>query len=393
MATVTKDAAGFARESGRERCAMARTEEVSLNDPVNQAILAVSEDRLTGFQRDPVVEIARLAGLPAGLVVERLRALLEAGVIRRIRQTLLTHNLAEGGLVAWSIPENRLDAAFEFMSRDDPFTGHVVIRTAEHAGPGTDYRLWTTLKVPREYSPESHCEFLRSHVGALDYRLMPARAVFVLSVGHLRRREIEPGTRSDVLSDVMYPEQADLNDSEWRVLLALKREFRADEIAEDIWRLRWPETGLSEEGFYETAERLAQRNLLGRFSTFLQHSGGSAASQEITRFNALLQWAVPDGEQLVSGREIARHPVLTHCYWREAGPDFGNLNIMGVVHGTSKDAVISHKAAIDRNVTAAGVTITYSNILWGDRAEIKPSEISSVAYREWCARVGLKQSS
>jgi DNA-binding Lrp family transcriptional regulator len=387
-----KDAA-VSRVIGPTSYAMAQTQNVSLSDPVNQAILAVSEDRLAGFQRDPVAEIARLTGLPAALVIERLRALLKAGVIRRIRQTLLTHNLAEGGLVAWLIPEDRLDAAFDSMSRDDPFTGHVVIRTAEHSGPGTDYRLWTTLKVPREYSPESHCDFLRSRVGALDYRLMPARGVFVLSVGHLRRRDIEPGTRSDALSEVMYPEQADLSDSEWRVLFALKREFRPDEISEDIWRSRWPETGLSEEGFCETAERLAKRNLLGRFSTFLQHSGDSAASQEITRFNALLQWAVPAGEELASGREIARHPVLTHCYWRDAGPDFGNLNIMGVVHGTSKEAVIAHKAAIDRNVTAAGVTITYSNILWGDRAEIKPSEISPVAYREWCARVGLKQSS
>jgi hypothetical protein len=62
---------------------------------------------------------------------------------------------------------------------------------------------------------------------------------------------------------------------------------------------------------------------------------------------------------------------------------------MGVVHGASREAVLAHKAAIDSNVAAAGITITYSNVLWGDRAEIKPSEISAEAYRRWCSDVGL----
>jgi hypothetical protein len=371
------------------RAMQTRESELGLDDPVNQAILSVSEDQLQGFQPDPIGEISRLSGVPADLVIGRLRLLLLAGVIRRVRQTLLTHNLAEGGLVAWLIPEEALDDAFNFMSREDPFSGHVVERTAQQRGPGTDYRLWTTLKVPREYSPEKHCGFLSSRVGALDYRLMPARAVFVLSVGHLRRRNIQTGTRTDSPPEVMFPQQAELDDLEWRVLLALKREFRPDEIVRDIWQARAQEAGLTLGLFYDVVERLGARNLMGRFSTFLQHTGPSAAGEAITRFNALLQWAVPAGTELDAGREIGRHPVLTHCYWRDAGPDFGNLNIMGVVHGPSREAVLAHKAAIDRNVAAVGITITYSNVLWGDRAEIKPSEISAEAYRRWCSDVGL----
>ena len=72
-----------------------------IDDPVNVAILAVSEDRLEGFQRDPLGEIARRTGLPLPLVIERIRAMLAAGTIRRVRQTLLATNLAQGALVAW----------------------------------------------------------------------------------------------------------------------------------------------------------------------------------------------------------------------------------------------------------------------------------------------------
>ena len=58
-----------------------------ITDPVNARILAVSEDRIAGFLRDPFTEIATRSGVPLTQVRERLRAMLAAGTIRRIRQT------------------------------------------------------------------------------------------------------------------------------------------------------------------------------------------------------------------------------------------------------------------------------------------------------------------
>src|SRR6188474_2048131 len=92
-----------------------------ISDPVNARILAVSEDRIAGFHEDPFSEIARLSDLPTDTVLERLRAMLEAGVVRRIRQTLMATNLAPGALVAWQVPSERLDAAFDFLVEQDPF--------------------------------------------------------------------------------------------------------------------------------------------------------------------------------------------------------------------------------------------------------------------------------
>ena len=93
---------------------------VDLEDEINAAILAVSEDRLAGFQLDPISEIAARCELPAGLVIERLQALLDAVTIRRIRQTVQATKLASGALVAWKVPPEKLDAAFEFLVRQDP---------------------------------------------------------------------------------------------------------------------------------------------------------------------------------------------------------------------------------------------------------------------------------
>src|SRR6187551_3585290 len=109
----------------------AATVPVEFRDPVNARILAVSEDRVQGFQRDPFGEISRLSEVPVDVVLERIRAMVEAGTVRRVRQTLLATNLAQGALVAWQLPTDRLDAAFDYMFQRDPFSGHVVTRSTD----------------------------------------------------------------------------------------------------------------------------------------------------------------------------------------------------------------------------------------------------------------------
>ena len=177
---------------------MIATPPFQISDPTNARILAISEDKIQGFQRDPFGEISRQSGVPLQKVIERIRAMLHAGTIRRVRQTLMATNLAPGALVAWQVPSERLDAAFEYMFEKDPFSGHVVIRSADPATPGSNYKLWTTLKVPQGYSMRKHAEFLRKETRADHFRLMPAKRLFVLGVGHLRRRGIKPGSKAAV---------------------------------------------------------------------------------------------------------------------------------------------------------------------------------------------------
>jgi len=366
-----------------------------VEDPTNAAILAISEDRLGGFVRDPFGTIAERSGVPVDIVLERIGAMLRAGTIRRVRQTLMATNLADGALVAWQVPQERLDAAFEFLFREDPFSGHVVIRTTDAATPGSTYRLWTTLKVPQGFSIEKHAEFLRGKIGADHFRLMPAKCLFVLGVGHVRRRTVQPGERADTPAEPRDTKIVELNAEEWRVLTALKREFAPDELVRDLWRPRAAEAGVSLEDFLAVAQSLHDRGVIGRFSTFLEHVKATAGNlgNSVTRYNALFHWAVPPGRELDAGREVGRHYCMTHAYWREGGPEFHNVNVMGVVHGTDKELVLAHKAAIDAHLAEAGITVGYTNVFWGGRSEIKPSEISPLAYEEFCRSSGLDPES
>ncbi len=368
---------------------------VQVTDPINARILAVSEDKVQGFQPDPLGEISRLSGVDVATVAERIGAMLRAGVIRRVRQTLMATNLARGALVAWMVSPEKLNSAFDYMFQQDPFSGHVVIRSTDTVVAGSKFRLWTTVKVPQGYSLAKHCDYLakQSQVQAEQIRIMPAKRLFALGVGHVRRRGMEPGSKSDELAEVIDTHIVQLSDLDWRVLIALKREFEPDELHEELWKPRAQEAGVSLEKFHEVARSLNERGVIGRFSTFLEHVKPLSTGERVTKFNALFHWAVPAGREIETGREVGRFHIMTHAYWREGGPEFNNVNIMGVAHGQDKDRVLAHKAAMDEHLASIGIPVSYTNVFWGGRSEIKPSEISPIAYVEWCQKQGIDPAS
>src|SRR5207248_1286764 len=167
--------------------------------------------------------------------------------------------------------------------------------------------------------------------------------------------------------------------------IPLKRDFTPEEIeavagGASLWAGRAKEAGVSLDHFIEIGKQLNQQKVIGRFSTFLEHFKPLSTGERVTKFNALFHWAVPQGREIEAGREVGRFHIMTHAYWREGGPEFGNVNIMGVAHGREKDALLAHKAAIDAHFVDVGIPVSYTNVFWGGRSEIKPSEISPVAY-------------
>ncbi len=392
METAQPECALRLDKRGRDILIRARMLPVEHNDPINEKILAISEDKIEGFVREPFAEIALRSGVEEDVVMARIAAMLRAGTVRRVRQTLLATNLADGALVAWKVDPERLEAAFDYMSQEDPFSGHVVLRSTDTVTAGSDYKLWTTLKVPHGFSLQKHGEILAEKLGAEHFRLMPAKGIFTLGVGHVRRKNMELGSRAEQPATMAPVHVAEVSDREWEVLLALKREFTPEEIKTSPWAGRAEEAGVSLDEFCRIAESLNGRKIIGRFSTFLEHVKPSAGGVRVTRFNALFHWAVPPGREMEAGGEVGRHHILTHCYWREAGPEFKNVNTMAVAHGTDKALLLEHKRAIDEHLAACGIPVAYTNVFWGGRSEIKPSEISPHIYREWLQKMATERA-
>lgn len=356
-------------------------------DETNRRILAVAEDRVQGFHALPFDVIAARCGLPVELVLERLRAMLQAGTVRRIRQTLLSTNLAEGALVAWKVAPHRCEAAWEWLRENDPFTGHIVLRSSEDAtAPGADYRLWTTVKVPTGcHTVEGHCRMLAAKIGAESFVPLPVVGMFALGVGHVRRAGLKPGDKLESLPPMQGIVRPELSADEWSVLLALKESLRPEEIVREPWRLRAAAVGMSYETFLSFAAGLDAGQVIGRFATFLDHTR-KPSRHAGTGASGLFHWAVAPGWEERAGAECGRHICMTHCYWRSGGAVFGGAQIMGVVHAPTREEVMAHKAAIDAHLEACGIPVLHTAVFWSEKAEIRPSEISPHVYAEWVKR-------
>ncbi len=355
-----------------------------ISDPVNRCILAVAEDRLEGFHPLPFDALASLCGLSVETVLCRLRAMLEAGTVRRIRQTLLSTSLAEGALLAWKVPETSLGKAYHWLKEHDPFTGHIVLRHSQDpAAPGAEYRLWTTLKVPVGYgSIQEHCQLLSRHIGATDFVPLPVVGMFALGVGHVRRAHLAPGDMLPAPPPMQKTVRPQLSPREWQVLLALKESLAPHELVRDPWAARAHAIGMSPSEFNALAARLDRLHVIGRFAAFLDHTG-KARPHAGTGASGLFHWAVPPGREEEAGRECGRHTCMTHCYWRSGGQPFGGAQIMGVVHATHREGVMAHKNAIDAHLSRCGIPILHTAVFWSEQAEIRPSEINPARYQEW----------
>jgi hypothetical protein len=358
---------------------MPRRIPVSRDDPVNHCILAVAEDQLRGFVPDPFGEISARCGHDPPTVIQRIRAMRQAGVIRRVRQTLVTTNLTDGALIAWQVPEDLLDAAFEHLLRHDPFTGHIVLREAEPGSPGADYRLWTTLKVPHGFSLERHVSHLAGRIDAERFQIMRARAVFQLGVAQIRREGTAPGARTPEPAAYDVPRVTPLGEDHWRLLATLKREFSHYELERDLWDRRAWEARMTVQAFCDEATHLDEAGLIGRFAVVLPHHGERSPHAQ----SALLHWTVEPGQELAAGLQLGRHEILTHAYWRDGGAAIGGANLFGVLHAADRAQARVHKAAIDANLRAEGFAIAATGIHWSLRSEVRPSEILPAEYRRW----------
>lgn len=289
-------------------------------DPVNRAILAVVEDQLTGFYIRPFDEIARRCSLPVDTVIERLVAMLSAGTVRRVRQTLLSTSLADGALIAWKVPETALETAYDWLRDNDPFTGHIVLRSCESpVAPGANYRLWTTLKVPTGHGNMlDHCKLLARYIRAESFIPLPVVGMFALGVGHVRRATLKPGDKLLQPPDMQRPARPHLTDLEWRVLLSLKESLRLDEMVREPWAGRARAIGMAPGEYHAIAADLDSRHIIGRFATFLDHSG-KVNEVAGTGASGLFHWTVPAGWEERTGSECGRHLCMTHCYWRSGG--------------------------------------------------------------------------
>ncbi len=265
-------------------------------------------------------------------------------------------SLARGALCAWEVAAGtRLDAAFEYMFREDPFSGHVVIRTTDavtRAAP-TGFGRRSRFRKAFRCGNTLSCCARRGSARALPadagqdalHAGGRARAPARARAGRARRRTGAAAghdARRALRARVARPDRA-----QTRVRARTKSfaTFGARGPPKPAWISRRSPTsrGGSERARRDRAvldvSRARQTNRERRTRHALQRAlplGGTAGPRDGGR-----------------AARSARHYVITHAYWREGGPEFHDVNVMAVAHGMEKAVVLAHKAAIDAHLREA----------------------------------------
>ncbi len=133
-------------------------------------------------------------------------------------------------------------------------------RSTDREISGSDYKLWTTLKVPQGESSRNMPKFSGASPEPHEFVLMPANGIFALGVGHVRRKSMEPGARSDEPAEMTTTNPVELDAEEWEVLLAIKEELKPEEICEDPWGpARMPSDSIASASFKLRKPLIARR--------------------------------------------------------------------------------------------------------------------------------------
>ena len=275
---------------------------VEHNDPINARILAISEDQIAGFVREPFAEIAARAGLPVETVLERITRCCApgrcGGCARLCSRPI---SLRRARRLESAAGENRCRLRLDVAARSVFRSRRAALDRRGHARLGIQ-TLDDAESAAGVFAATARRDFVRDS----------GRGTFPAHAGeghlHLRRRaraakecRARARKRSEPATMIVV-QPAKLTEKEWTVLTALKREFAPEEIHEAPWVARAEEAGVSFEEFFAVAEDLTKRKIIGRFSTFLEHVKPSAGGVRVTRFNALFHWAVPAGARNGSGR-------------------------------------------------------------------------------------------
>lgn len=292
-----------------------------VSDPIDAKLIGLLQTAVPVRER-PFAELGAACGLTEEDVLNRIRRLKAARVIRQISAIFDTRSLGyASSLVAAKIDPARVDKAAAVINLH-PGVSHNYLRN--HT-----YNLWYTIAVPptSRLGLEKTVDILHAESGAAATRLLPTLKLYKIGV----QFDVTGESRPDDRTPPSYTENQRATDA---ALTPKEIEFV---------RLTQRDLPLTTAPFLDYAnalglpftelqilhEHFLQTGRMRRFAAVLHHR------QAGFRANAMGAWAVPpdDPAELDRiGERMAGFRAVSHCYQRPSYPDWP-YNIFTMVHG------------------------------------------------------------
>ncbi|MDX6553810.1 MAG: siroheme decarboxylase [Miltoncostaeaceae bacterium] len=276
------------------------------------------------LERRPFAEVGTRIGMTEDEVLERIRRLKDAAIIRQISAIFDTRALGyESSLVAARYPAERLFDAAKVIG-GHPGVSHNYRRT--HA-----FNLWYTLAVAPDakLTLEETMERLAEETRAESMRLLPTLKLYKINV------QLDmSGTRANDAKEEAPkppPKRGDgvlPTDADKASIAVLQRDLPVEPHPFDAWAA---EAGIDPDELLAQARVFVDRAYMRRFAAVLNHRKAGFGA------NGMAVWQVPESELETLGPQMAAFKAVSHCYRRPTYPDWP-YNIFTMVHARSKEA-------------------------------------------------------
>jgi DNA-binding Lrp family transcriptional regulator len=263
----------------------------------------------------PYSEMAKKFGLSDQDMMQRLRVLKEAGIIRQISAIFDTRKLGyKSALVAMAIEPEKLDYIANQVNRH-PGVSHNYERNHE-------YNLWFTLAVPPGSDLKTEIDKFSKLPGIIKTRLLPTIKLFKIGVKlemvEEKKSDVKPSEEKKKITETKFI----ATEEEKNYIRELQKDL---EIVERPFLKSAQKLGISEEQLLEKVKQYEEIGVMRRFAAILRHREVGFTA------NGMIVWKVPDERIEEVGEKLGAFPQISHCYQRPVYPDWP-YSVFSMVH-------------------------------------------------------------
>lgn len=292
----------------------------------------------------PYTEIAKKFEITEEMLMERLRALKQSGVIRQLSAIFDTRRLGyKSALVAMAIEPEKLDYVANQVNRH-PGVSHNYERNHE-------YNLWFTLAVPPGSDLKSEIDRFSKLSGIKKVRLLPTIKLFKIGVKlemvEEKKADVKPTEEKKQVNAVKFvATEEDKN---------FVRELQKDlDIIDRPFLKSAQKLGVTEEELLQKAKYYEDIGVMRRFAAILRHREAGFIA------NGMIVWKVPDERIEDVGSKLGAFPQISHCYQRPTYPDWP-YNVFSMVHCKSIEDAEDMAKQIQKQIQVDDYRILFSS--------------------------------
>lgn len=329
----------------------------------------------------PYLALAQIAGTTEPVAWQRIQALRQQGIIRRLGGVFDSHRLGyKSTLCAAKVPEEKIQPLAELLL-EIPGVTHNYLRNHE-------YNMWFTLIAPSQAEVEKTLDRVKAVLDSNEVYSLPALRLFKISVDFdfasgksedSAEAEVS-GTRQDsdeqsseeqasaeqisaerlsvdqfsvesgsvektpgAWSDGKKPEPYPVDEQDKALIRFLQGDLSQSQIpfADLAEQLNW-----EEEEVLERTRKLQEVGIIRRFGAVLRHQRAGFTA------NAMGVWQVPEEKTEEIGKVMATFREVSHCYQRPTFPDWP-YNLFTMIHSRSVEGC---EEVMKRISQATGIT-------------------------------------